>query len=158
MADVFVELSWGGGVFIILTKPTHCSYVFDPIPFTSFNCSRFTKAPFSSRHAKIAFAFFSFKPAMRLKRKMSRYLSFMAKFFKHTKQNTLTWRLLPRSSQLLQSWHNPLSLRPRPLVTTSRGCHAAANQHQKINSSRNTKKKHNNNNNNDRMRPNLNWI
>ena len=81
MADVFVELRWVGGVFIILTKPTHCSYVLDPIPLTSFNCSRFTKAPFSSRHAKIAFAFFSFKPAMRLKRKMSRYLSFMAKIF-----------------------------------------------------------------------------
>ena len=33
----------------ILTKPTHCSYVLGPIPFTSINCSRFMKGPFLLR-------------------------------------------------------------------------------------------------------------
>ena len=60
----------------IRTNPAHCSKDFPPIPRTSLSCSRLWNKPFLSRHAIISRAFRSFKPAIRLKNKVSNFLMF----------------------------------------------------------------------------------
>jgi len=52
---------------IILIKPTHCSYVFGPMPFTCFNCCRLMNEPLVERHSIIFSALEVFKPAILLK-------------------------------------------------------------------------------------------